>query len=692
MKSQNKIFSEKNTSLKDNKNQNFYTVEKFRYFIKDKLFRGKKIKLITKSNDEYLFDDGLINLSTNEMEGKDLEANFDKNKFGNNQNEPRLKGNKAYNDPKVTKISKAVFTTCKRRENDKCPPWVIQAKEAKHDKEKKIIYYKNAWLKVYNVPVFYYPLFFHPDPTVKRQSGFLKPEIGDSQLLGTSAYTPYFYAISDSKDLTIKPRLFNDGKYTFQNEYRQVTKNTYNILDFSITQGHKSSELHNKASRTHFFSNSKINFNFDKFDYSNLEIQLQKTSNDTYLKTFNLESPLIENDTSTLHSFANLELAKEDLSFDAEFAVYEKLGNLNSNRYEFIFPRYNLSKIIDTKFDERGTLTLNSSGSQNLYNTNVYEGHIINDLTFASKDKFLDSGIINNYNILVKNVNTNGKKSSKYKDTAQSELLSTFLFSSSYPLLRNGMHFDSKINPKFSIRYSPNSMKDLRDDDSKLLINNIWSLDRVAATDTVESGQSITVGSEFNFFSKKKERDILSLELATVFRDQKNEDLPIKSSLGNKSSDVVGNIDFNPNDMFKIDYNFSVDNNLDLIKYNELSTTFSVNNFVTSFKYLEEKGLIGDESYIKNNTSYKLNENSSFHFSTRKNKKIDLTEFYNLIYEYKNDCLTAALKYKKQFYTDNDLKPTEDLFFSITISPIWAYESKNILLKENLIKSLNTFD
>ena len=79
---------------------------------------------------------------------------------------------------------------------------MIESKKIEHKKKKKTIYYKNAWLKIYDVPVLYYPFFFHPDPTVARQSGFLTPQIGESQTLGSSAYLPYFYVISDKKDLT----------------------------------------------------------------------------------------------------------------------------------------------------------------------------------------------------------------------------------------------------------------------------------------------------------------------------------------------------------------------------------------------------------------------------------------------------------------------------------------------------------
>ena len=77
---------------------------------------------------------------------------------------------------------------------------------------------------------------------------------------------------------------------------------------------------------------------------------------------------------------------------------------------------------------------------------------------------------------------------------------------------------------------------------------------------------------------------------------------------------------------------------------------------------------------LSNTTEYKVNDNSTLKFATRRNKEISLTEYYDLSYEYKNDCLTAALKFNKTFYKDQDLVPTEDLFFSITLIPLTTYE------------------
>ena len=63
-------------------------------------------------------------------------------------------------------------------------------------------------------------------------------------------------------------------------------------------------------------------------------------------------------------------------------------------------------------------------------------------------------------------------------------------------------------------------------------------------------------------------------------------------------------------------------------------------------------------------------------FKTRRNRKLNLTEYYDLVYEYQNDCLVAGIKYKKSYYEDRDLKPSENLFFTISLIPLTNYEQK----------------
>ena len=83
-------------------------------------------------------------------------------------------------------------------------------------------------------------------------------------------------------------------------------------------------------------------------------------------------------------------------------------------------------------------------------------------------------------------------------------------------------------------------------------------------------------------------------------------------------------------------------------------------------------------NYIGNQTSYKFDENNSINFSTRRNKELDLTEFYNLMYQYENDCLRAAREYNKNFYSDSDIKPEEEILFTLTIIPFSKFASPNV--------------
>ena len=90
----------------------------------------------------------------------------------------------------------------------------------------------------------------------------------------------------------------------------------------------------------------------------------------------------------------------------------------------------------------------------------------------------------------------------------------------------------------------------------------------------------------------------------------------------------------------------------------------------------KRNGTLGDTNFISNETEIKFNDKNFLKFKTRKNRKINLTEYYDFIYEYQNDCLAAGIKYKKVFYEDRELKPDENLVFSITIKPLTQYEYK----------------
>ena len=120
----------------------------------------------------------------------------------------------------------------------------------------------------------------------------------------------------------------------------------------------------------------------------------------------------------------------------------------------------------------------------------------------------------------------------------------------------------------------------------------------------------------------------------------------------------------------KLNYNFSLDQNYNDFNYNEISSDFISNNTKFNIGYLEEKNHIGNQEYIKTKFEVNLNDTGSIDFSTKRNLLTNSAEFYNLSYNYINDCLKAGILYRREFYTDRDIEPENSLMFTISIVPI----------------------
>jgi len=684
------LFSDKKATINDNY-LNIYKLDQFQYSINQEILKGEEISIISNEEinkeNEYYFKNGFFNLKENKFLGKDVSVKFHKTLFGNVKNDPRINAVSGYGDQFNTYLNKAIFTSCKK--TDKCPPWKMRANRIKHDKVKKQITYKNAWLEIYDFPVAYFPKFFHPDPSVKRQSGLLRPEIGDNNTLGDSIYIPYFFVISDEKDITFKPRLFSDAKLVLQSEYRQESKNTLTLIDTSITTGHNSSINDKGDTRSHFFAKSNINLDLNKFINSNLEIKYQKVSNDNYLKLFDfMRSPLLLEDNSALESSVRLNLDHEDYDLTASFEMYETLSGSNSDRYQYVLPTYNFSKSFDLN-QNNGSFFFNSYGNNTLQNTNVINSNIINSLNFSSINTFLDNGIIKNFEILTKNINSIGKNSINYKNSPQSELMSAYNYNLSMPLEKNDNNVRNIVIPKASFKLSPHDMKNHFGTSRRINIDNIFSTDRLGLGDSYESGESLTLGIDFIKEKINIKNEIIEIEnyfdfkIATVLRFREETKIPKNSTLNKKTSNIFGQLNYEPNEVFSLNYDFSIKNNLNTFEYNSMTSKFDFNNISSEFTFLEERGIIGNSNIIENTTTYNFNKYNSLSFGTRRNKNLNLTEYYDLVYEYKNDCLIADIKYRKDYYEDSDIIPKEELFFSITIVPFYTYSPNKMVLNQN---------
>ena len=702
------LFSQNKSSVEDD-NGNIYKLDSFSYNLDKELLKGKKVEVLAKVEknkiDRYFFSEGFFNFRDKSHIAKETKINTHKDIFGDENHDPRIYGSTSRSNESETVVSNAFFTSCKL--NDDCPPWSIKAEKITHDKIKKNMIYKNAILEIYDVPVLYFPRFFHPDPSVKRRSGFLQPQFNNSETLGSSLYIPYFKTFGPDKDLTFKPTLFEklkknftnpkkfskEGfvekeKYLLQTEFRKQSKNSFLIADLGLLRDYKTLTGNKKKTKNvnHLFLDYSNDLKIPNYLNSKFEVQIEKVTNDTYLKVFQnnlINSSVMPESQTTMNSKIKLYLEEEDKNLTTGIEVYENLGIKHSDRYQYTLPYYNFSKNMTSIIDDNsidGSLNFYSTGTNKLSNTNNLRTTIVNDLNYSSDDFISNLGFKNNFELYFKNLNAVGKNDTIYTSDTQIDGKSTLKIDSSFPLMKSNNKTEETLTPKISFRINPgNNMDNYSKSSSLITANNAFDINRLGISNDFEAGRSISFGLDYKYdqiddLSNDTKDKYFEFKLATVLRDQNENNIPFSSTINRKNSNIFGSITNNLFDNLNLVYDFSLDNDMQTINSNTIEAEISINNFVTSFNFIEQRNEIGSTHLISNTTEYRFNDYSSLTFSTRRNKEINLTEYYDLSYEYKNDCLTAALRFNKSFYKDNDLKPTEDLFFSITLVPLTTYE------------------
>ncbi len=670
------ISSNKKTIISDPNNNKIF-LKSFRYESKSNIFKSlTEVKIEDKKKNIYKFSQIYIDTNKKEILGSDTKAFLNSKEFKiKSKNQPRVFANTVSLNKNNKSFTKSKFTLCNYRENDKCPPWTIQSTKMLHDSKKKTIYYDNAIIKVYDIPIFYIPKLSHPDPSVDRRSGFLTPAFYDSKNLGEGISVPYFFNFGKDKNFTLTNRFYVSENPLFLGEYHQVFKNSSFLTDFGFTEGYKKNTTTKKpGDKSHIFLSLLKNFNLHNDSDNTLRLSVQNVSNDKYLKLYKIKSNLVDYNQNTLENSLDFTHENDDLFLGINATIYETLKDDYDDKYEYIFPNATFDKNL-VNSEIFGSLDLQSNLEVHNYDTNKYTNFFVNDFNWASKDLFLKNGLAVNFLGNIRNINYEAKNLDLYKDEFTSEAYGALgLISKFYLEKENNLkkHF---LTPKFLLRFSPGSMRQ-EDSGSRLNSSNAFNLNRVDNIKNYETGLSASLGLDYN--TKIGNYNELDFSIAQVINEKENKKMDSKSSLDEKLSDLVGSVSYKPNNKADLNFNFAVDQNYKDLNYSEIGTKFNFNPISFDFNYLSEKKHIGDKNYFKTKINVKNREKGLFSFETKRNLVTNSAEFYDLSYEYLNDCLRAGVVYRREFYNDSELEPENSLMFKVTLSSFGNINSPNI--------------
>ena len=154
-------------------------------------------------------------------------------------------------DGYLTVFEDAHYTACKDCNTRNGEPlWELVSDETTHDQKTHTLYHTNPRLKIGGVTVAGLPYLEHADPSVKRRTGWLVPDINTGHAYGVGVVTPYFWAISPDKDLTFRSMFTSKQGPVADVEYRQrLASGQFSVQGYGVYELSPGATKENKRLR-----------------------------------------------------------------------------------------------------------------------------------------------------------------------------------------------------------------------------------------------------------------------------------------------------------------------------------------------------------------------------------------------------------------------------------------------------------
>ena len=641
--------------------------------IKNKAFAKGNVSILDKDGVVYFADYAEVDKGFKNGLTKNISILFPDNSKMAASKGKRFKG-------QISRLKNALYSACDCDDPNKKPTWQIKASEVVHDSQRKKISYKNAFMEFLGFPVAYTPYYSHPDPSVKRQSGFLFPKYTSNSELGTIVGTPYYFAISPYKDLTIEPMYIGNQKPLILANYRQRFTNGEINIDTSFTNGDRRtrSRTYSNKYRGHFF----INGNFDHNEFWRYGFNLKRSTDDTYLSRY-----LLEGATDRLHSDFFIEGFDNRNYFHATgIATQVQSSTYQSSKTPLVLPSINYN--YQGKKTKYGFVDFNA----NLLSLTRREGADLRKISlqpiitypfqdnFGNRFKFQMQTTLSSY--MVSHVERQNKIDYKgYKTRIHPEIILGW----DLPLQKIENNRSYFLKPQAALILAPNrgTQDEIPNEDSDSFEfgdTHLFNASLYPGTDKLEkSNQRIDYG--LNFGIKSQDKELRSdFFIGQSYRFRENNNFGLKSGLNDKVSDLIGKIGFGFGKNIDFSYRFLM-NKDDLFSTRRdqfgISVGFKNSKVKVNYVFLEPTTGISDEREELNFAFlHDFNESYSLKYSL----KSDLTDTGGLLgqklaFSFDNECFTTEIGLNRSYYLDREIKPNDTFLINFTFKTLGTFST-----------------
>ncbi len=579
-------------------------------------------------------------------------------------------------DGNITILDKAVYSPCKicAEHPDRAPLWQIKAVKVIHDQKAKTVEYEDATFEVFGVPIGYTPYFAHPDPSVKRASGFLLPSLGSSNRLGFHTSIPYFWAIDDQRDLTITPHVTTKEGPFLVLDYRDLVGTGGMSVETSFSVGDERRDNGSKTGseefRGHIFANGQYALD-QNWRWGFLA---ERTTSDTYLKRFGFDSP----------NFLTSELYAEGF-FDRSYVsvvstAYQDLRDgADRGLTPYIAPVAQFSYVHEP--DEIGGRVAVDGSALALWREDGADQRRVSLSMNWQRPWILDVGLVTTVTMSLRGDlydtsdlfdlagNDRGGVTARALPQAAVEFR--------YPFVRTSSLGRQVIEPIAQFVLAPRlgTSPKISNEDSQSFefdVTNLFALDRFPGYDLIDSGSRAVLGLRGAHYGNKGET--LEVLLGQSFEITNNDgNYPARAGVGNGRSDYVGRVVFSPDSWIDIQDTFRIDRDNFQLNSNDTRLGLGDGNYRAYVGYSSVKTPTGfadqddrDEIYI---SGYAKVERNWLLYGDMRRQLNDDSQLISsrLGLFYMDECVEIGGVYRRDRTRDRDISPSNSINFVIRL-------------------------
>ncbi|MCC7016216.1 MAG: LPS-assembly protein LptD [Rhodospirillales bacterium] len=569
-------------------------------------------------------------------------------------------------------LDRAVYSPCEPCKTDPSRPplWQVKAVRVIHDADRQTVEYKDAWMEMFGIPVAYTPYFSHPDPTVRRRTGFLVPHIGGSNYFGAMLQTPFFWDIAPNHDLTLTPLFTSKEGVGLGAEHRFIGQKGEIKGKFSGAVN-SDSDL-----RGHVDMKSRFNLT----DTWRWGLDAQRSTDDVYTRQYRYVTPPMLTSRLYAEGFRGRSyMAANGYAFQGLRATDDP------GQAPLILPAIDYAHVGEpragggrTRLDAN-LLAFTRDEGTDVRRLSIAPGWDLpyvgpaGDIYKLSLTLRGDLYHVDDHVIPGRSSAFSGGTGRVYPEAA---------FEWRYPFVRRHEGLSELFEPITSLVVSPyggNLVKIPNEDSREVEFDetNLFTGRRFAGLDRVETGPRFNYGLRWGVFGDRGGSTSVLFGQSVRARDDST--FAKGTGLENHLSDYVGRINVRPLKNLSLNYRTRIDKDNFQPLRSEVGATVGPQPFAVGVNYLFFERAAGSDiptlEQLSLSATSQFSRNWRFNFSSLQDLETNDLRALLLNATYEDECFIFAATARRSFFHDRELKPDDSIIFRLTFKTLGEISS-----------------